>query len=232
MKKMAKVNGYNVEFEPAHEQKLSRYSTTLNSKSIDFISLFSPRNIKTTLGLWGVWLMITLTYFGMVLILPFIFQRLKTLNPTEPKGSIADIAFPIYFEILASLLASYLVESKYIGRRLTICTALFVSAFTSLLALIKPDFLFWSTFARAMLIISLTALYPFTLDLYPTPVRASGLAYATTIARIGLVVMPWIVFNMVAIGPKLPYLLFMFTAIIGMIFASIIPQETQGKELD
>lgn len=69
-------------------------------------------------------------------------------------------------------------------------------------------------------------------ELYPTYMRASGLGFASSVGRVGSIIMPWIVVYINDIGTFLSYGIFGVIGLIASIATLMIPFDTYLRELD
>ena len=79
---------------------------------------------------------------------------------------------------------------------------------------------------------SFTVSYQFVSELYPTYMRASGIGFASSVGRIGSIIMPWIVVYLNDLGTFLPYGIFGIIALLATLATFLLPFDTHLRELD
>ena len=190
--------------------------------------LFRPSYRKTTILLWMIWFMISLGYYGVFTWLPNYFKSIgMDLLPIYRNTFILALAqLPGYFS------AAYLVEKW--GRKLTLGVYLLASGvFTYLFAIAtSTSFIvfmgIWMTFFALG---AWGALYAFTPEVYPTPLRATGMGSASAMSRISGAIAP--VLGGVLMGESffIPLLIFSGAYLLASTASFMLPVETKGKPL-
>lgn len=79
---------------------------------------------------------------------------------------------------------------------------------------------------------SFTVSYQFVSEIYPTYMRASGLGFASSIGRIGSIIMPWIVIYLNELGTFYSYGIFGVLSLLASFLTFILPFDTFERELD
>ncbi len=189
--------------------------------------LFQSPLLRSTVLLSLVWFFLSLAYYGIFTWLPGIFlERGADLRGSGQNSFILALAqLPGYFS------AAWLVEKW--GRRITLAAYLVGSAvFTYLFAVVAdPGGALFA--AILMSFFSLGAwgcLYAYTPELYPTAVRASGMGWASAMARVAGIVAPLLSARL--IGLSLPLALTVY-AVSFLVAAGValLGQETMGRTL-
>lgn len=149
--------------------------------------LWKPGLRRSTLMLWIAWFCVALAYYGLFTWLPTTFaeQGFSALRTYQTNFILALAQLPGYFS------AAYLVERW--GRRNTLGVYLLASGvFTFLFALASGTG--WVLAAAIpMSFFSLgawAALYAWTPEVYPTEIRATGMGWASGMARIAGILAP------------------------------------------
>jgi len=195
-----------------------------------FRDLFKAESKFVTIFLWPVWFILSLTYYGMVYILP---QILSTLYPDSGDSeNLWSVTLPALAEIPSVLLGVMVIESGKFGRKTSMVIGFFITSASCFLSVFTPQFNLFVTVARGVLNGVFTIVTPYTTELYPTTVRATGLGMASAFSRIGGAVMPWMTQKLFGIGPKIPFLGFGACCILGALFCAMIPYDTTKRELD
>lgn len=164
-----------------------------------------------TITLWVVWFSIAFSYYGMFLWMPSVLvDKGFTMIKSFQYVLIMTLAqLPGYFA------AAYLVEKW--GRKRTLATFLFMtgmmafafgqSAGTGGLLLTGALLSFFNLGAWG-------ALYAYTPENYPTPLRATGSGFASGVGRIGSIIAPYLVGYYSALYYSYSFIFSMFTAVL------------------
>jgi Na+/melibiose symporter-like transporter len=75
-------------------------------------------------------------------------------------------------------------------------------------------------------------LAPLTTESYKTQYRTTGYGTANSFGRFGATISPYILFPIIAINPKITFLLFSFMTFMSIFTAVTIPYDATGKTLD
>ncbi|MBW5469546.1 MFS transporter [Brevibacillus formosus] len=143
-----------------------------------------------TITLWVVWFAIAFSYYGMFLWMPSVLvDKGFTMIKSFQYVLIMTLAqLPGYFA------AAYLVEKW--GRKWTLATFLFmtgVMAFAFGQSTGTMELLVTGAFLSFFNLGAWGALYAYTPENYPTPLRATGSGMASGVGRIGSIIAPYLV---------------------------------------
>ena len=180
LKHVAEVNGVKLGFEGL--APLAVQKTTIQD-------IMRPKYRKATVLLWTVWFFISLGYYGVFTWLPnYLSSTGLGLMPVYQRTFILALAqIPGYFS------AAWLVEK--IGRRKTLGLYLLGSGiFTYFFAAASSaSFLvFMGIWMSFFALGAWGALYAYTPEVYPTPLRATGMGSASAMTRIAGAMAPMI----------------------------------------
>ncbi|MGG1663995.1 MFS transporter [Brevibacillus sp. NRS-1366] len=186
---------------------------------------------KETLTLWVVWFAITFSYYGMFLWMPSVLvDKGFTMIKSFQYVLIMTLAqLPGYFT------AAYLVEKW--GRKQTLATFLFmtgVMAFAFGQSSGTTGLLVTGALLSFFNLGAWGALYAYTPENYPTPLRATGSGFASGVGRIGSIIAPYLVGYFSALHYSYTFIFSMFTVVLiaGTIVLVAIGKETKGTEAD
>jgi putative MFS transporter len=191
-------------------------------------ALWSPSLRRTTLLLWLIWFSISLGYYGVFTWLPSYF-RLKGMEllPVYQNTFILALAqLPGYFS------AAYLVEK--LGRRRTLGLYLLASGlFTYLFALavslpLVVGMAVWMSFFALG---AWGALYAYTPEAYPTPVRATGMGAASGMTRIAGAIAPSLGAALMGAALGVPLTVYAAAFAVGGLAAFFLPLHTRNEPL-
>ena len=189
--------------------------------------IFQSPLLRSTLILSAVWFLLSLAYYGIFTWLPGIFvQRGFDFLRTYQNTFILALAqLPGYFS------AAWLVEKW--GRKPTLAVylgaaAVFTYAFAVAdnLPLILGAAIMMSFFALG----AWGALYAYTPEVYPTTVRATGMGWASAMARVAGIVAPLLSVRL--LGLSLPVALSIYAvSFLLAALVSLLGRETAGLAL-
>lgn len=184
---------------------------------------------KETITLWVVWFAIAFSYYGMFLWMPSVLvDKGFTMIKSFQYVLIMTLAqLPGYF------VAAYLVEKW--GRKQTLASFLFMtgvmayafgeSSGTTSLLVTGALLSFFNLGAWG-------ALYAYTPENYPTPLRATGSGFASSVGRIGSIIAPYLVgyYSGLQYGYSFIFGMFTVVLILGTIVLLILGRETRERE--
>ena len=196
-------------------------------------TLFAPKYSRITSILWVMWFTLNFTFYGMLFILPFILSKLE-MNNSSGTGGLDGLLYTIAGEVPSIVIAMYIVEKEFFGRKGTIVYSNVLATATFLLAYVAPISLLIPllTLGRLFLKLNFAMIYPLTTEYYPTTIRTAGMGFASGVGRLGSTVMPYVLLSMLNVGILFPIFGFaLFTAAHGVV-AFLLPYDTRGKQLD
>jgi putative MFS transporter len=207
---------------PKYQQK--------TTQSVSLGEIFSSYR-RNTLVLWTVWFAIAFSYYGMFLWLPSVMvgKGFTMIKSFEYVLMMTLAQLPGYFS------AAYVIEKW--GRKKTLVIYLLGTALSA--------FMFGFSETTAMLLTAGAllsffnlgawgALYAFTPENYPTPVRASGSGFAAGFGRIGSILPPYIVGTLIASQYSYGVIFSVFAVVlmVGVIVMGLFGKETMGQAVD
>jgi putative MFS transporter len=194
---------------------------------IPLAMLFRAPLLKPTLVFSAVWFLLSLAYYGIFTWLPGIFvQRgFDFLRTYENSFILALAQLPGYFS------AAFLIERW--GRRKTLAAYLIASGiFTYLFAAASglPAILAAAVLMSFFALGAWGSLYAWTPESYPTTVRATGMGWASAMARVAGIVAPTL--GAALLAASLPLALSVYAAAFGLAgIISLAGRETRGAAL-
>ena len=220
LEQVAGDNGKTINVGPLQAEARSGKSSTA--------AIWSGALISRTLLLSIVWFGLSLGYYGIFTWLPSIFvqQGFTFVRSYEYLILLALAQVPGY------ALAAFLVDK--IGRRWTVALFLLVSAISSFLFAIAatPGLIVGSAMLLSFALLGAWGgLDAFTPELYPTEVRATGMGWASAMARAAGILAPTI--GGLLLGVSLPLALGVYAAffVVAGVAALLIRTETAGRVL-
>lgn len=154
------------------------------------LQLFKENRKFITPLLWIIWFVLSACAYGIIYILPEILKKINVETETiNEKEDFQNIALSCLFEIPSGIISIFLIERKLFGRKNLITISFLLSSLFNFLAYFvwydKNVFLFFSSCSRFFLSVGFLVVVPFTLEIYPTNVRVTGVGIASSFSRVG-----------------------------------------------
>ncbi|OTG81251.1 MFS transporter [Acinetobacter sp. ANC 4558] len=211
--------------------EIFKVSPVAEKHHISFSQLWSGIFVRRTLMLWLIWFGIVYSYYG-------IFTWLPSLLVKEGYTIVQSFEY-VLIMILAQLpgyiVAAWLVEKW--GRKITLAGFIgmcAVSAYFFGQANSVGLIVFWGCLMSFFNLGAWGVLYTYTPEQYPTNIRAFGSGWAAAVGRIGGIVAPLVVTQMMVQDNGFSHVFLMFTIVLIAVAAVILilGEETKGKQLD
>ncbi|WP_409347007.1 MFS transporter [Paenibacillus sp. MBLB4367] len=194
-------------------------------------SVWSAKYRLSTITLWVLWFTVVFSYYGMFLWLPTVMMM---------KGFGLVKSFQYVLIITLAQLPGYFTAAYFIekfGRKFVLVAYLLMTAVSALW--------FGNAVTEGMLMaagISLSffnlgawgGMYAYTPELYPTAIRSTGVGLAASFGRIGGVIGPYLVGQLVAGGTAITavFMLFFVAILVGAAAVLFFGKETKGTDPD
>ncbi|XP_072995139.1 organic cation/carnitine transporter 7-like isoform X1 [Typha latifolia] len=204
------------------------------------LKLLSPNLIRSTLLLWMVFFGHAFLYYGVVLLTAELSNGNRICGPEEVRTShtneislYKNIFITSFGEIPGLLLSAAVVDK--IGRKLSMSYMLYISCFClAPLAFHQTEVLTTVCLfsARVCISSSFTILHIYAPEIYPTSVRATGVGFASSIARFGGILCPLVAVSLVhGCHETIAVFLFELVMLLSGVTVSFFPLETSGRRL-
>jgi putative MFS transporter len=133
--------------------------------------------------------------------------------------------YAVLGEIPSIFFSLYLIDNASFGRRKSLAFFYFISIFSNFVTAYYPNGLmfFISRFTMKNIF---SVLYPFTTEAYDTLNRTIGYGSACAVGRLGSIFMPYILFPLLNLNIKYPFLFLAFTSLVGTFAAYFLPYDT------
>ncbi|ONM23537.1 Organic cation/carnitine transporter 7 [Zea mays] len=208
------------------------------------LKLLSPNLIRSTLLLWTVFLGHAFLYYGLVLLTSELNHgnricgseegaEVTTTAHIHDENLYRNVFITSFGEVPGLLLSAAIVDM--IGRKLSMSSMLYISCLCiSPLMFAQTEslttiFLFC---ARVCISASFTVLHIYAPEIYPTAVRATGVGFASSIARFGGILCPLVAVGLVHACHQMAAILIFITVMLASgIAVSYFPLETSGRKL-
>jgi len=186
LQRVAEMNGRNVAIGPLRAEP--------RAAKPGMGAIFQSTLVRRTVMLSLMWFGLSLGYYGIFTWLPRIYQT----TGGESFAFIRTYAYPLQLLLAVAQIPGYVMAAILIdrwGRKPTLAAYLLGGAvFSFIFALATTPVLFVvaSMFLSFMLLGAWGALYVFTPELFPTEVRATGMGWASAMARVAGILAPQI----------------------------------------
>ncbi|KAM3259787.1 hypothetical protein ACQJBY_051208 [Aegilops geniculata] len=207
------------------------------------LRLLSPNLIRSTLLLWTVFLGLAFLYYGLVLLTSELSHgnricgsegavTVETTHSTDV--NLYRNVFITSFGEVPGLILSAAIVDKF-GRKLSMSSMLYISCLCiaplmfSQTESLTTVFLFG---ARICISASFIVLHIYAPEIYPTAVRATGVGFASSIARFGGILCPLVAVGLVhACHQTAAIAVFIAVMLVSAVAVSYFPLETSGRKL-
>jgi len=89
----------------------------------------------------------------------------------------------------------------------------------------------WATITKIFINVCSFYFYLYTVEVYPTKYRATGMGVAAAVGKMGAILMPWICIFLMGFDLLLPFLLFSIICWVMAVVVIKLPMDTKGMEL-
>ncbi|XP_013149716.1 PREDICTED: organic cation transporter protein-like isoform X1 [Papilio polytes] len=221
METAAKRNGLPTDEIETTTQKISAGLNNADEEHASFLALFrTPKLRARTIAICFNWFVCGLCFFG-------VSQYIGHVS-----GDIfSNVAVSAAIQVPGTLISIY--ANRVLGRKVTLISANCVTGLSCLLIMVVPDtgasHLSLGCIGLWGMSISFATVYLYAGELFPTVVRNSGVGLASTVARIGSMVAPFVATLRLTYF-WLPPLAFGVVPLIGAGLCLVLP-DTRGKKL-
>ena len=192
-----------------------------------FLALWSMPHRRATAMLWILWFTVVFSYYGMFLWLPSVMlgKGFALIKSFEYVLLMTLAQLPGYFT------AAWLIEHR--GRKFVLVTYLMgtaVSAWAFGAAETENTLLLSGALLSFFNLGAWGALYAYSPENYPAPIRASGVGSAAAIGRVGGILGPLAIPFLGAQGWKTDAIfgLFALTVVVGALAVAVLGRETKA----
>ena len=200
-------------------------------QSVSFSQLWSNPFVKRTLMLWLIWFGIVYSYYGIFTWLPSLLVK----QGYSIVQSFEYVLVMILAQLPGYIAAAWLVEK--LGRKWTLAGFIGFCALSAYFfgqANTVTLIMFWGCLMSFFNLGAWGVLYTYTPEQYPTNIRAFGSGWASAIGRMGGIVAPLVVTQMMVQSNGFNHVFMMFTAVLLAVALVILVlgEETKGKTLE
>ncbi len=222
LRKMAKVNKVDL--------KIDKIAQVVSQKKMSIVALWDRKLVRVTVFLWITWFFITMCNYGILIWMPTYF--FKAMDVFTPNLVYSFVFLSSMGQIPGYLLGIYVVDK--LGRRRTISAYVFLTGLFTYLFAISTDstqIILSAFFLNFTLAGVWIGIYVYTPELYPTEIRSTGVAWASSMGRIGASIGPMLAALLMPISIYLTLTIFAVSFFIAGFTILGIKKETRGKEL-
>jgi MFS transporter, putative metabolite:H+ symporter len=199
----------------------------------DWRELFRGIYLKRTLMIWGLWMCVYMINNGLVTWLPTLYNQVFQL-PVQTSLAYGWITSGV--GVVASILCALLIDK--VGRKPWYAAA-FLIAVVPLLTLSwlgatsAIEVLILATATYAVLQTVAFSLFLYSVELYPTRLRAIGTGFGSAWLRAGSSIGPMLVGSIMAdLGIRYVFAAFAAVAVVGGLVTLLFAIETKGRVLE
>lgn len=194
------------------------------SEQVSIKQLWQGDLRKRTLTLTILWFVINFAYYGMFLWLPSILFA----NGYSVVKSFQYVMFMTFAQLPGYMLAAWLIEK--IGRKWVLAIFLLGTGISALGFGWSDQLTLILTFGALLNFFNLGAwgaLYAYTPEVFPAPLRARGVGVAAGFGRVGSIIAPYMVGLFLSTG--VVFTIFFAMLMIGLITIITLGPETKGN---
>ncbi|GMR50738.1 hypothetical protein PMAYCL1PPCAC_20933, partial [Pristionchus mayeri] len=216
-------------------------------KPTGILALLSKPILATTLLVWVVWMMNVFSYYGMTLYTTKLFQSTDechggSVENAHENGtsSCVPLRHEDYVDMITTsfsevpgLIITFLLIDR-IGRKRIMAVELFVFGIANYLLYfcMNRSLIVAILFvARAFIAGAFQAVYVYTPEVYPTPMRALGIGTASAFGRIGAIITPYVAQVIGDYNLVYATLIYGTSGLIGALASFLLPIETAGRQM-
>jgi len=249
LKKVAHDNG-----KPMLLGRLVVDDVVLEEKRGRFTDLLLPQLRVSSILLWFIWLVCAFCYYGIVLMSTGLFESSNN-NRTCSSNSDSGIFKTVqsctaeshylttrdYIDLLWTTLAEFpgifatiFVIDRF-GRKITLVFQFTLFAITLFLlfqyAKNRVLLTFTLFLARGIIAGVFQAIYVYTPEVYPTPLRSIGVGTCSAMARLGAMVTPYVAQVLLKSSFNTSIIIYITAALLAAIASLLLPIETKGRDM-
>lgn len=221
METAAKRNNLPTDAIASSTQKMAVDVPHKSEEHSSFLALFrTPRLRARTVAICFNWFVCGICFFGVSQYISHVSGNIFT-----------NVAISASIQVPATLISIY--ANRILGRKITLICSNCITGFSCLLITVVPhsgaSHLTLGCIGLWGMSISFATVYLYAGELFPTVVRNSGVGLASTVARIGSMIAPFVA-TLAHTSPWLPPLIFGIVPLIGASLCIFLP-DTRGKKL-
>jgi len=216
-----------------------------NSLERKLSSMFQRKFIVITLLLVIIWTANSYVAYGGYVVLTLVKKEInKNLNPNKLSNNdvieevnynkiIKDTLFVYLISSPGCLLAGFITETKFFGRKITIFIGfLFMGIFCLVGIIFEQNFCLFLGLSTFFMNFTFSGANNYSTEIYPTKIRDKSIGFLYFTYRVGAVLSQSGAMDFYKAHYMLPYYVFVVICIATSIFTLCLPYDTNGKPLD
>ncbi|OAF72203.1 putative transporter SVOPL [Intoshia linei] len=217
-------------------------------KKPNVMDLFRGDYLRTSLQVWFIWFLVAFSYYGMILGQSEIleFKHITRVHTeTSPVHEISQchcnsLSSSDYNSMVIATLGEFvaipfnLFTIDWLGRKYTLMINFLIAGLAFLLILVSSNKMvltFFVFLVRAFTSGLFNCIYIYTIEVYPTIVRSSGLGIGSSMARIGAMLTPFVSQVLLNYSLTAAISLYGVLCILCAVNAFYLKHETSGKKM-
>lgn len=214
-----------------NEKKLLEEKNNSNSnQNFNVKGFFDKKYSKVTYLLAYLWFIASFISYGLLYILPKIFDNISKHDKME---SLRHMIFAMFILFPCPLFRGAISEIKYLGRKNAMILGFVGSMISGFLCIMPNSNLsIFSGLLKFFINTSLGIISVYTSEVYPTSLRSIALGFGNSLTRLGGILTPFICEMIENIVPRAPFYMFIFSSLTGVLACIMLPFETMGMSLD
>jgi MFS family permease len=232
------ISQSNTQIKLTDEMKKKLIAESVQSESnkieTDYSVLLKPEYKQLSYMIWSIFFTVSFIYYGLIYILPQTLEYLQAQLPNEEKGDMyIELAWIALSEVPAVILAGYLPEVEFFGRKHSMSMCYIVCAVCSFASLIfSKNISFLSSIIKLAVCFPFNIAFLYTVEAYPTKIRTIGLGVANSFTRFGGVVTPLLTQVLFSMDYRMPFVAFFIASVYGFIACLKLPFETRNRTIE
>lgn len=199
-------------------------------QKISFKQLWSKTFLRSTIMLWLIWFGIVFSYYGIFTWLPSLLVK----QGFDIVKSFEYVLFMILAQLPGYAVAAWLVDK--LGRKATLSGLIGLCAVCAYFfgqAQSNQEIMLWGCLMSFFNLGAWGVLYTYTPEQYPTHIRAFGAGWAAAMGRVGGILAPMVVTQMMTFEHAFQHVFMMFTAVMLAVAVTVVVlgKETNGQPL-
>ena len=248
---IARSNGYRSPYADASEEQGDSKSSPFSERQINGLVLWAQNqdglfakeaigSLKTlwvgdykeiSINIWIIWFVVAVVYQGMAYYLPLLLTTVENvLVISTDKKQIYEALIIICAEIPSVAIAFLFVDRS---RRNSIMTSFLICGVACLIVFFNEfGMVLVIAISRVAINVCFAIAIPYTTEIYPTSIRATGMGFAGACSQFGGVIMPWITISLFKIYPLAPFIAYSALCLLAAYCCKHISYDTVCADLD
>ena len=231
---LSKWSGRNIDAARIDEIIDEGLRNPLNKYASTYSQLLNKRFLSLSINSWCIWFITYFSVYTTIYMLPQILAYNEQGKSVEKSSLFKDIVITNLIALPKTIIAGFMAEIKFLGRKYSMLSSLFFTAITTLfLTMLIEHINFFAGLMKLLIGVTIGVCKVYTTEAYPTKLRGLGYGTGHSFARLAGTLVPFIAEAMVHLfGLVSPFILVFFASGLGVYNAYSLPFETLGRKLD